>query len=203
MSLGVFGAGEGASFSNSFEAPFLIAQLETGQPLFKGLPGNYRVYAWSNGSAIPYANPVAPDLERHSGWGLSIDQQVTASTTLFVRYGHSTAGRVRFDQALTAGLELSGAAWGRGKDRLGLAGGWLSASGDFSADAPVLDSDGVGGPDFGYRPDGAERLAELYNAWHVNDHLELMPDLQWISRPGADGSADDRTIVGLRATLGF
>lgn len=203
MSLGVFGAGDGASFSNGFEAPFLIAQLESERRLFDGLPGNYRVYAWSNGSATPYANPLDPDLERHSGWGLSVDQRVTVSTTLFVRYGHSTEGRVRFDQAFTAGLELNGAAWGRGNDRLGLAGGWLRASGDFSADAPVLDADGVEGADFGYQPDGAERLAELYYAWHVNDQLELTPDLQWVSRPGADGSADDRTIVGLRATLGF
>jgi uncharacterized protein YoaH (UPF0181 family) len=203
MSLGVFAAGEGASFSNSFEAPFLIAQLETGQRLLDGLTGNYRVYAWSNGSATPYANPADPDLERQSGWGLSVDQQVTPSTTLFVRYGHSTAGRVRFDQALTAGLELGGAAWGRGKDRLGIAGGWLRASREFSADAPVLDADGVEGPDFGYLPDGAEHLAELYYAWHLNDHLELTPDLQWIRRAGADKSADDRTVVGLRATLGF
>jgi hypothetical protein len=35
---------------------------------------------------------------------------------------------VRFDPAITAGLELSGAAWGREKDRLGIAGGWLLAS---------------------------------------------------------------------------
>lgn len=44
--------------------------------------------------------------------------------------------------------------------------------------APVRDADGVEGPDFGYLPDGAEHLAETYYAWHVNDHLELTPDLQ-------------------------
>jgi carbohydrate-selective porin OprB len=110
---------------------------------------------------------------------------------------------VRFNQAVTAGLELNGATWGRQKDRLGLAGGWLSVSNGFQADAPTLDADGADGPDFGYAPSGAERLAELYYAWQVNDYLALTPDLQWISRPGADGAAEDVTVLGLRATMGF
>ena len=202
-SLGAFGAGEGASFSNSFDQPFLIAQLEAGHQYFDGLMGNYRVYAWTNGSATPYSNASASATERQSGWGLSADQQVTETITLFARYGRATQGRVRFDQAVTAGLELGGATWGRERDRLGLAGGWLSSSDGFKRDAPTLDADGLDGPDFGYTPSGAERLAELYYAWNVNDHLELTPDLQWISRPGADGAAEDITVVGLRATMGF
>lgn len=201
-SLGAFGAGEGASFSNSFSRPFLIAQLESGRQ-FNGLPGNYRVYAWANGSATPYSNAAASDTERQSGWGLSADQQITETATLFARYGQATQGSVRFDQAITAGVELSGAAWGREQDRLGIAGGWLRASRNFEDDAPALDADGVDGPDFGYAPSGAEHLAELYYAWHANEHLELTPDLQWIARPGADGAAEDVTVVGLRATMGF
>ena len=201
-SLAAFGAGEGASFSNSFSRPFLIAQLESGRQL-NGLAGNYRVYAWTNGSATPYSNAAASDTERQSGWGLSADQRISETATVFARYGQATQGRARFDQAITAGVELSGAAWGREKDRLGFAGGWLRASRDFEAAAPVLDADGVDGPDFGYAPSGAERLAELYYAWQVNDHLELAPDLQWIARPGADGAAEDVTVVGLRATMGF
>jgi high affinity Mn2+ porin len=200
-SLGAFGAGEGASFSNSLSRPFLIAQLESGRQ-FNGLAGNYRVYAWTNGSATPYSNAAASDTERQSGWGLSADQQITQTATVFARYGRATRGSVRFDQAITAGLELSGAAWGREKDRLGFAGGWLRASKDFESDAPGLDADGVDGADFGYAASGAEHLAELYYAWQVNDHLELTPDLQWIARPGAD-DAEDITVVGLRATMGF
>lgn len=202
VSLGAFGAGEGASFRDSFDQPFVIAQMEAGH-LYDGLPGTYRAYAWTNGSATSYSNPAASGTERQSGWGLSADQQVTETTTLFARYGHAIQGNVRFNHAVTAGLELNGAAWGREKDRLGFAGGWLSAGKGFQADAPTLDSDGLDGPDFGYAASGAERLAELYYAWQVNDHLELTPDLQWISRPGADGVAEDLTILGLRATMGF
>lgn len=203
VSLGAFGAGEGASFKDTFDQPFAIAQLEAGHQLVDGLAGNVRVYAWTNGNATPYANAANSGTERQSGWGLSIDQQVTEALTLFARYGHATQGDVRFDQAATAGMELSGAAWGREKDRLGFAGGWLSASKDFEAHALTLDADGVDGPDFGYAASGAERLAELYYAWQANDHLELTPDLQWIARPGADGAAEDIMIAGLRATMGF
>jgi hypothetical protein len=203
VSVGAFGAGEGASFKDSFNQPFVIAQLEAGHPYANGLTGNYRLYAWTNGSATPYSNAAASVTERQSGWGLSVDQPVTEAITLFARYGHASAGHVRFDHAVTAGMQLVGAAWGRENDRLGLAGGWLSASQGFEADAPTLDADGVDGPDFGYAASGAERLAELYYAWHVNDHLELTPDLQWISRRGADGEAGDITVLGLRATMGF
>jgi len=203
VSLGAFGAGEGASFKDSFDQPFVIAQLEDGHSYLDGLAGNVRVYAWTNGRATPYANAADSSTERQSGWGLSVDQQVTETVTLFARYGYATQGKVRFNQAATAGMELSGAAWGREKDRLGLAGGWLSASNSFRADALTLDADGADGPDFGYAASGVERLAELYYAWQVNDHLELTPDLQWISRPGANGAAEDITILGLRATMGF
>jgi carbohydrate-selective porin OprB len=202
VSLGAFGAGEGASFKDSFDQPFVIAQLEAGHQ-HDGLAGNYRLYAWTNGSATPYSNAAAAGTERQSGWGLSADRQVTETTTLFARYGHATQGRVRFDQAVTAGVEFSGAAWGREKDRLGFAGGRLSASNSFEADAPTLDSDGLDGPDFGYAASGDERLAELYYAWQVNDHFELTPDLQWITRPGANGAAKGISMMGLRATMGF
>lgn len=203
VSLGAFRAGEGASFKDSFDQPFVIAQMEAGHQYINGLIGNYRVYAWTIGNATPYSNEAASATERQSGWGLSADQQVTEAITLFARYGHATEGHARFDQAVTAGMELSGTVWGREKDRLGFAGGWLSASSSFEADAPTLDADGIDGPGFDYAASGAERLAELYYAWHVNDHLELTPGLQWISRRGADGSAGDLTIVGLRATMGF
>jgi hypothetical protein len=201
-SVGAFGAGEGASFGDSFSRPFVIAQLEAGRQ-FNGLAGNYRAYAWTNGSVTPYASAVESATERQSGWGLSADQQVSETVTLFARYAQATAGRVRFDHAVTAGAEIAGAAWGRGNDRLGFAGGWLPASKGFEADAPGLDADGTDGPDFGYAASGGERLAELYYAWHANDQLELTPDLQWIARPGADAAADDVMMIGLRATIEF
>ncbi|TCS70895.1 carbohydrate-selective porin OprB [Sulfuritortus calidifontis] len=188
-SLGLFGSGPGASFEGSFDKPFVIGQLEAGQELGAGLAGSYRLYAWSNGRATAYDGVTE---ERHSGWGVSLDQRIAQHASLFARYGQSTQGRVRFDRALTVGAELAGANWGRAHDRLGLAVGWLKTADTYR------DAD----PD-GYGPSGTERLAELYYTWRLNEQLELSPDLQWIGRPGGNGAARELTVVGLRAKASF
>ncbi|MEW5891673.1 MAG: carbohydrate porin [Pseudomonadota bacterium] len=188
-SLGLFGSGHGASFDGSFDKPFVIGQLEAGHGLIAGLSGTYRLYAWTNGRATAYDGVT---VERRSGWGASVDQEVARHITLFARYGHSSQGRVRFDRAFTLGAEFSGSAWGRADDRLGLAAGWLKTSDGYRAADPD-----------GYGPSGTERLAELYYAWRLNDQLELSPDLQWIGRPGGNGAARDLIVVGLRAKASF
>lgn len=188
-SLGLFGSGPGASFDGSFDKPFVIGQWETGHALIAGLGGTYRLYAWTNGRATAYDGVTE---ERHSGWGVSLNQQIAQHTSLFARYGQSTQGRVRFDQAFTVGAEFGGSYWGRENDRLGLAAGWLKTSDDYRAADPD-----------GYGPSGAEQLAEVYYAWHLNDHLAISPDLQWIARPGGDGAARNLTVVGLRAKASF
>jgi high affinity Mn2+ porin len=201
-SLGVFGAGSGAQFSNSFEKPFVIAQFQTARKFFGGLNGNYRVYAWRNGQATPYANEADTATEAHTGWGLSVDQRVGDVTTLFGRYGHQLKGKVRFDRALTLGAEFRGDDWNRGADAVGVAVGQMRVSGDFRNDAPTLDADGDGNADFGYAADGAERLVELYYRWRVYEKFEVSPDWQHVSRPAGNG-AKDMNLIGLRAQITF
>ena len=50
---------------------------------------------------------------------------------------------------------------------------------------------------------GAERVAEGYYRYRLNERVEVSPDLQWIQRPGADGRAATTTAFGLRARVGF
>ncbi len=196
LSLGAFGSGPGASFSGSLGKPFVIAQADTTWR-WNHLPGNYRAYLWTNGRGMGYDG-----LERrHSGFGLSIDQKVADYVTLFGRYGHQGAGRVRFDRALTVGAEIAGNAWGRGADSLGAALGLLRTSSDYRRDSAALDLDGDGVLDA--RASGSERIGELYYRFRVNSLLELTPDVQFIQRPGGDGAAPTVKIVGLRARLGF
>jgi hypothetical protein len=202
-SLGVFGAGSGAQFSNSFEKPFVIAQLETAQKFFGGLNGHYRFYLWRNGQATPYANEADTTTEVHTGWGLSVDQRVGDATTLFGRYGHETKGKVRFDRAFTLGAEFRGSYWDRGADAVGVAVGQMRTSADFQRDAPVLDANGDGTPDFGYDASGSEQVVEVYYRWRINKQFELSPDLQHVSRPAGDGAANDANLIGLRAQLTF
>jgi len=184
-SVGVFGSGPGANFSGSPSRPFVIGQVERLQRLFGGLPGNYRLYVWTNGRALDFDGAQA----RHSGWGASADQRVGDAVTLFGRYGHQAAGKARFDRALTAGAELGGSYWGRAADAVGVAAGFLRAAN--------------GNADFGFVPAGSERIGELYYRFRVNSRFELSPDLQLIRRPGGNAAAPNVTVVGLRAKVGF
>jgi hypothetical protein len=183
-SLGVFGSGNGATFSNSFNSPFVIGQMEYNGEALGGRDGSYRFYAWNNGRGTDQTG-VNPNPEKHSGWGLSLDQQVTDSLGLFTRVGLSTRGRVNFDEAFTLGGQLSGEGWGRADDRIGIAIGLLNTSSEYQAANPGFS--------------GAEKQAELFYVWQFNEQFHLSPSVQWIGRPGGDPAADNITVVGLRA----
>ncbi|MCC4115470.1 carbohydrate porin [Aromatoleum toluclasticum] len=197
VSLAAFGAGEGAKFGRSFNQPFVIGQLEYGRKNY-GFNGTYRLYAWRNGQYEGFDG----SRDSTTGWGASIDQRVHEDVSLFARYGQSTSGKTAFDRAVTVGGELTGDAWGRGADSVGLAWGWLRASKDFRREAADL-QDGDGNFLFGYTPSGAEQVAELYYRWHLNDQLSLTPDLQYVRRAAANRDAKNMTAFGVRALYAF
>jgi len=192
-SLGVFGAGDASGFNSGFSRPLVIAQVEASPKLLNGDPkGTYRLYAWTNGQTTN----LAGDRERHSGYGLSVDQQMGGEWTLFGRWGQRTSGEGAFDKALTLGFEHGGRHWGRGNDAVGLAVGWIKTSGEYEA--------ATRDPLFaGYRASGAETVGELYYRMKLNDHVEISPDYQLVHRAGGDGDAGNVHVFGVRATVGF
>ena len=191
-SLGVFGASSGisagADYLDTFSKPLTIAQLEYAGTTMPGLDGAYRIYAWNNARAEDQINTGE---EKHAGLGISLDQQVTAHTTLFARYGASTKGTLNFDRAYTLGAQFDGGAWGRAGDRIGLAYGALSTSSEYC-------NAGNGG----VAKSGSEKIYELFYAWQANDSLQLTPSLQFIDNPSGAGT-DDLTVWGLRAKLAY
>ncbi|MEK8029924.1 carbohydrate porin [Ideonella sp. DXS29W] len=194
-SLGVFGSGGGANFSAAPRRPLVIGQVEFSPKQINGEPrGTYRFYAWTNGQTTDLSGESA---QRHSGYGLSIDQKIGREWNLFVRWGQRTSGDGAFDKALTFGFEHGGRAWGRGSDAVGLAAGFVRTSSEW-ARATALDPNLVG-----FAADGNEQILEAYYRWKLSDHLELTPDLQWIRRAGGDGDAPAFMAVGLRAAVGF
>lgn len=197
LSFGIFGSGPGANFSSSQAHPFVIAQAERAVR-WNYLPGNYRLYAWTNGRGTNWDGTT----QSHSGIGFSIDQKVSDNLTLFTRYGHQWGGRVAFDRALTVGGELEGAGWGRAADGLGFAFGTAHAS-TFLRNEATVDADGDGLPDIGYYPSGSEKQAELYYRWKFNSHVEITPDFQLITRPAGNGASERIHVAGLRAKFGF
>lgn len=206
LSLGVFGAGVGASFKDSLQSPMVLVQAETTRYLFDGLRGNYRIYAWQNdrGEEFEVAGTEGDEpvllTNRHRGIGLSLDQQVHDYTTLFARLGRQLDGEVRFDETLTAGVEFGGSYWNRGADALGLALGWLRVSAEFEA---ASRPDASGTQAYGYEASGSEQLAELYYRYFINGNVALSPSFQYIRRPGGDDRAEDVQVVGLRAQLDY
>lgn len=184
-SLGMFGSGPGASFNTSFSKPFVIGQVDYSGKALLGKPGAYRLYAWNNGRA----SDLAGTTERHSGWGVSLDQQISEHLSLFSRIGLSGKGQVGFDRAITLGGQLSGAGWGREKDRLGLAFGLLKSSDEYQAANPGFS--------------GSEKNMELFYAWQLNDKIHIAPSMQWISRPGGDPAAKNISVLGLRAKVSY
>ncbi len=170
----------------------MMAQLEMSVPLLPGLVGNYRLYAWRNGRARDFDGTEAS----HAGWGISADQRLGRALTLFGRYGRRVSGHGTFDDALTLGAKVGGDYWRRAADALGVAAGVLPTSPEYrDATADGLLS--------GYAARGSERVAEIYYRYHLNDHVEITPNLQRIQRPGGDGGAPAITVFGLRATVGL
>jgi high affinity Mn2+ porin len=191
-SLGLFGAGSGADYADTFRKPMTIAQLEYAGKTWKGLEGAYRLYAWNNARAMDQVNGLDvngdPTIEeKHRGWGISVDQRVGGNTTLFARYGHSSDGTLMFDKAYTLGAQVAGSAWGREKDRIGLAYGALKTSSEY-------DDAGNGS--------GGEKIYELFYAWQANDSLQITPNWQHIDNPAGAGGGDV-TVWGMRAKLAY
>jgi hypothetical protein len=200
VSLGVFGAGPGASYSNFFASTLTIAQFEKQLQLAAGLPGNYRIYAWHNTSAPAFTG----GFEKRSGVGLSVDQRVADETTLFARYGQGSSGaQLRFDRAFTFGAEFRGASWDRGGDSLGLAYGWLRTSSAFRTLSATVDADQNGVPDFGFTASGAEQVFEAYYRLRVNRQFEVSPDYQYIVRPAGSPDASPIHVAGVRVQITY
>lgn len=201
LSLGFFGSGErGAGFGRSFDSPLTVAQAEKQLKLFGGLAGNYRAYAWHRSRATELDGVSE---RNHTGFGVSVDQQVGNGVKLFGRYGKLVKGELAFDRALTLGTEINGSHWGRANDAIGFAGAWLKASSDFRKAGGSGDLDGDGVADFNYTPSGAEKLAEIYYRYSISPEFQLSPDFQWIGRGGANPDAKSVKVVGLRANVSF
>lgn len=200
LSLGAFGSGpRGANYQRTLTSPLLIAQAETSLKLLGGLTGNYRTYLWHRNQGEELDGTTTD----HTGWGISADQKVGDGLTLFGRYGQQLSGKVRFDRTLTLGGEIGGSYWSRAGDSIGVAAGLLHASKDFQAAGGSGDFDGDGIADFTYTPGGSEKLAEIYYRYRIGKQFEISPNIQYVTRLGANPDAAGVKIIGLRAQLAF
>ncbi|HNX82261.1 MAG TPA: carbohydrate porin [Candidatus Omnitrophota bacterium] len=176
---------------------------------FRDLPGNYRFLGWNNNVYHTKWLDTDKTKEANYGFGLSFDQKVTDIVTLFTRYGWQNprvynpdimaTGDLNYSLAhsWSAGFQVEGKPWGRENDVLAFAIGQAIASKDYKKAGEALD------PVRRAKPEGH---LEAYYRIHVNDHLSLSPDFQYIWNPfGKDVAEDTEGIFvgGMRAQVDF
>lgn len=185
FNLGFFGAGNGPKLDTSPSNPFTMAQIRYFGDLCKDLPGSIATYYWSNPKA---ENALTGEEESHTGWGVSLDQNLTKDLSVFARTSMGLEGTRLFDRALTYGSELKGSAWNRPQDHIALGLAHLRPD-------PVLVANASG--------KNREVTAELMYAYSVSEKLVVSADLQWIKNSAGDPQAPTAKLIGFRSKLSF
>lgn len=184
-SLGFFGAGNGPKLDTSPSNPFTMGQLRYFGNLYKDLPGSLATYYWNNPKA---ENALTGLPEAHSGWGVSMDQNITTDLSLFARTSRGIEGTRLFDRALTYGFEFKGTCWGRPQDHIALGIAHLRPD-------PILVAEGAGKE--------KESTAELMYTYEVTENFKVSGDLQWIKNSAGDPLAPTAKLLGFRTKLSF
>jgi high affinity Mn2+ porin len=179
-----------ADWDNAFEDPFAIAEIDF-KPCFGCLQGNYRVYAWYNGKDHENFSDGSADDHNH-GFGVSFDQQVSDIVTLFARYGVQRSEVAQVGSAWSAGFSVVGSAFGRENDSIGFAYGMAMIGDDWK------NIDAASGVD-----SANEGHFEVFYNLAINDHLNLTPDVQFVTNANGDSACDDFFAFGVRAQVSF
>ncbi|MFZ2266732.1 MAG: carbohydrate porin [Azonexus sp.] len=197
LSIGLFGAGErGANYQRSLSSPLLMVQAEKELKLFGGLSGHYRLYAWNRNDVVDFDQVQ----RKHTGVGASIDQRIGDGVRVFARYGKLIEGELPFNQAATAGAEISGNYWGRGADALGIAGAWLQSG---KAYRNHLVEVSTLSQTYSFLPQGAEKVGEIYYRYRLSPQFELTPDFQYVTQGGGNADAKAVKVFALRANIAY
>jgi high affinity Mn2+ porin len=176
LSVGVFGSGYGADLKGSVKNRVTLFQVEWGHSEETDKRGHYRLYYWDRNKGTDIDGVT--EMPRAAGVGISLDQSVTEHIGVFSRYGKSLDNLTEegIDNALTIGLSISGAPWGRGDDQLGLALGKVNM---------YVDND--------------EDLSEIFYRVNVSEYLSVTPSSQRIEF--SNGSSVE--VFSLRLSLAF
>lgn len=200
------GAFEGnGDYVDAFDNPFYMAELNFAlKPA--GREGNYRVYYWNRQgrSEAELANTADPDntglvKAENKGFGVSIDQMVTDNFGVWLRAGEQSKKVAQFNAHLSLGANISGAAFGRPDDSIGLGVGSSRMSKVYrdykKSQDPAFD-------------DSPETYLEAYYNISVggaseNTGFHVSPDIQYVKNPGGDSNAGGLFIYGARLQAFF
>ncbi|MBN1127019.1 MAG: carbohydrate porin [Sedimentisphaerales bacterium] len=162
--------------------------IETGvRPRFWGLDGTYRLTLWYDPQDKEYLDGSVRSKRDDLGFGLSMDQQIDAKTTLFFRYGWADESVHEIEDFVSFGLEVKEPIEGRSRDVFAV--GYAS---------------GLRSPDnLGFHEERELDFVELYYRIQINDDLHVSPNLQLVMDPGNSTGESPATIFGLRCRYTF
>ena len=142
--------------------------------------GNYRVYGFK--TEKKFLDSSESDLERLSGLGISIDQQLHDSLGVFVRAStQSNNAAVDHDKMISFGLDIAGSHWDRPNDNIGIGVGYLDGANDSGVNETIA--------------------AEAYYRYLLTDNVDVSVDAQWIKDDLEDDNNPEGLLIGLRVNL--
>ncbi|WP_273596124.1 carbohydrate porin [Roseateles koreensis] len=179
-----------------------------------GLPGTARLLLWRNREnmgayrdALQVAGVGEPQVsavrrpQTKSGWGLHLEQALTADLGGFVRWSEGDGRTESYsfeevDGSRQIGLSLKGLRWGREADTVGLL---YIANTLSSAHRDYLAGGGygffIGDGKLNYRD---ETIVEAYYSWSLSEACKLSLDLQHIRNPAYNADRGPVTLAALR-----
>ena len=180
-----------------------------------GYMNHARMGSYADALAIARATDTPPDIvatdspgRTKNGWGINLEQPLADSgeTGAFARVGWNDGRNESFvftevDRHVSAGIQVSGARWGRADDRLGIGAvehGIAQVHRDYLA---------AGGLGFllgdGYLNYGPEQIVETYYRSQAGPYFQISPDIQYVRNPGYNRDRGPATILSLRVNLRY
>lgn len=180
-----------------------------------GYMNHARMGSYADALAIARATDSRPDVvatdqpgRTKNGWGINLEQPLADSgeTGVFARVGWNDGKNESFvftevDRHMSAGVQVSGAHWGRGSDRFGIAAvehGIVQVHRDYLADGGLGFLLGDGRLDY-----GPEQIAETYYRAQVGQFFQVSPDVQYVRNPGYNRDRGPATILSLRVNMRY
>ena len=145
------------------------------------LTGNYRFYGWVNGS------DTYGDEDINSGWGLSLDQELTHHFGIWIRVGLENGNVGSYDSHYSGGIRFQHFSGGYDHDHIGVAYGIITPS---SAFAGWVETNTV-----------REHFVEAYYHHWMNELTHVSPFLQCVKNPLGISEYGSVFVLGIRGVI--
>ena len=172
--------------NNAFQGAFFIGELGF-SPKIMGLQGNYRFIANSEQEKLERIDG-SEDQDGNYGYGLSFDQQISKSITLFCRYGFADRRVSEIQHFWSFGGQISQPIAGRIDDVFGIGMAQSILGKDYRQT---------------YETASAETMYEIYYNFSLRPFVKIIPNIQVVTHPDAEKDSSCAVVAGTRLVILF